>query len=441
MPAPRDSPTVPARTDASYCSGSNVNLTILESPAARQYRCPGESQPISQAVHLARLLGHYTPCAGCPWRHDTGTLVGRRVAELGRLKPPDDSIFATEDVQADYLNQLAPGAATRLALAFGVHLLARQPAPGSVLIGSDAGELTPELIARAAEGIRLAGHDVCDVGRTSAPRLAHAQQSLSGVGAILISQAARPRHRIGIRFWARGVPLSKPGSLAAIEDIFRAGPIRPTRKSGALSRASLDDAYLAHLAVYFHALRPLRFVLECDSRSLLGDLKGLLKNVACELIPAASVAVDRQSAPRSARAPNVDASSSPAARLGAKVKHAGAHLGAVVFAQGECLHVCDELGSAVAPDRLLAVLRQELALREPESSHDVVAPVAATTEAAARAALDLPASIAGGPDGRCLFRAGDVVSADALEALALLLAALSRSDRPLSRVVDCGLAP
>ncbi len=48
-------------------------LPIVERPAT--YLCPGETHPISRAVHLARLAAFYPKCRTCEHRRDSGQIA------------------------------------------------------------------------------------------------------------------------------------------------------------------------------------------------------------------------------------------------------------------------------------------------------------------------------------------------------------------------------
>ena len=75
-------------------------------------------------------------------------------------------------------------------------------------------------------------------------------------------------HTVGLKFWAHGEPLSRGGLLddiaASLQTESGEAMIdRPTRTFGTLRRFAAADVYLSEFRPAYHALRPLRFVLEC----------------------------------------------------------------------------------------------------------------------------------------------------------------------------------
>ena len=94
------------------------------------YQCPGESHPISQAVHLARLASFYPKCRGCAHVNDTGTLSPQLVKLLAQTRrhAHDLSLFTAEGVTGVYLNTLNARQTRDLAAAFGLGLPAESRA-------------------------------------------------------------------------------------------------------------------------------------------------------------------------------------------------------------------------------------------------------------------------------------------------------------------------
>jgi phosphomannomutase len=202
-------------------------------------------------------------------------------------------------------------------------------------------------------------------------------------GGLLIGNASSRAATLGIKFWGTGGrPLSSPGDLDVLRGAWETGADRPTRSYGGLDRFDAQAAYLAGLRAYFHALRPLRFVLATSCGPLLGYLKTLLATTACELL------TGTMNLPRDVRT------------------HHG-HFGLWIDGDGEACRLVDERGREIGTDAFVALL------------------------ASARGGQDAT----GTQGGQLVF--GDRPGAgDALRALALLLTILSASDRPLSAVLE-----
>ena len=337
-------------------------------PQTDQYHCPGEAHPISRAVHLGRLAAFYPACRQCPRRDDTGTLSPRRVAQLAETSSRGQprSLFHAEGAGGVYLNDLTPAVAKDIAAAFGA--LMREaawdgglgtlvPSEGgtrkpevriaedsnpqfaipdpSILLAGDGRPLTAELVAAAAEGLRSTGCNVVDIGPSTAACLAFAVHHLQAAGGVLVGNPGEDSHTAGLKFWMAGPrPLSAGGSLEPIVQRYQAGVERPARCYGELRRFQADRPYLAQMSEHYHALRPLRVVVDSASRPTVDFLQRLAATVACEIIPTRST---RSDLPR-------------------QILDDAAHFAVCIDGDGEMCLALDEQGRAVSPERLLLLL-------------------------------------------------------------------------------------
>lgn len=416
-----------------------------------EYRCPGEDHPIPRAVHLGRLARFYAGCRQCPHRDDTGTLSARQVRRLIETRPRGlpRSLFHDEGAGGVYLNDLGPGAAREMAAALGVSLHRRITSeddshdhegsdtsgkrPPVVAIGGDGRPMSGELVAAVAEGLRWAGCHVVDIGPASAACLALAIDHLRTNGGILVGNPADQPQTVGLKFWVPGSrPLSAGGALDSLRRAYQAGVDRPTRAYGSLRRFQAEVPYLAGLAEHYHALRPLRLILDTSCGPLAGYLKKLVEPVSCKI-------VSRRT---------------PTDRLAKQVVAEGAHFAVRIDGDGETLHLLDEQGRRVATERLLLLVARHLTSDDPQGVivlEAETAPVVAGAvralgrrvvssdprRAAMAAAMQQHgARFGGGSSGRFWYTAAGPPLADALMTLTLLLVILSQSDRRLSEVLD-----
>jgi phosphomannomutase len=437
-------------------------MSIVATPQPpSEYICPGQKHPISRAVHLGRLAAFYPGCRQCPHRDDTATLSPRQVEQLQDVRAAGTprALFHDEGAGGVYLNELTPTAARQLALAFGVMLRDKglgnrdwgleeaectsgtnpqSPIPNPcVLLAGDARPITAEVSAAVGEGLRLGGGNVTDVGRATAAALAFAVHDLQAAGGILVGNPGQLPHRVGLQFWLAGPrPLSLGGSLEPLVELFHAGVDRPTRSCGALHRVQADSHYLEVLAPYYHALRPLRIVVDSASRPAVEYLQKLAASVACEVIPCP---VTRSELPE-------------------QIRSDAAHLAVCIDGDGECCHVLDEQGREAPTGRLLLLLaKQSLEMDaaaagqlsivlEESTPSDIVqrieqlgTPVVLSGVRRAEMAAAMTAhsaALGGGPSGRFWYREAGVPLPDALMTVTRLLVLLSRSDEPLSAVLD-----
>jgi phosphomannomutase/phosphoglucomutase len=333
-----------------------------------------------------------------------------------------------------------------------------------VILGGDGRSLTAELLAAASEGLRAAGCRVIDTGAVTSGCLARAIAAREADGGLHVSNAAGWSHTASLRAWGqRGCPWSAPGRLVAVRQIFENGVDRPVRSYGALERSAVEDVYLSELQDCFHALRPLRVVLDTSCGPLAKLLERLLSNSACQIIrprePDTHARADSSGGTPKRPAPQ----SFLQGRLELvrrQVRADRAHFGVWIDGDGEVFHLIDERGFRVHPERCLVMLARHRIGRQPESAvvleRDAspqtlqaitsmggrVTLADATRQAIFEAMATGGAVIAGGPSGR-VFIAADAVdagvaAADALRMLSLLLPLLSQTDRPLSEVLDTG---
>ena len=471
-----------------------------DEPQADPYRCPGEQHAISRAVHLGRLAAFYPACRQCPRREETGTLSPRRVAQLAETsrRGRPRSLFHAEGAGGVYLKDLSPAVARDIAAAFATVVVLAKPQAVSetdnlqiskspnpqiprpvILLAGDGRPLTAELVAAAAEGLRSTGCNVVDIGPSTAPCLALAVGHLQAAGGILIGNPGEDSHSVGMKFWAAGPrPLSgdcpdfrtsengtvpfTPGAGVSLEAIIRryeAGVAPPARNHGQLRRYEADQPYLAPIAEHYHALRPLRVVVDSASRPTLDFLQRLAATVACQIIPT-----------RSTRA-----------ELPRQILADAAHFAACIDGDGETCRVLDEQGHKVPPERLLLLLAAstdefpivggDSCRRLPDAlsqsatgvaSYNAKPAGAVVLESGSTSAIDERlerlgisvarsssrradmaaamlkhgATLGGGPSGRFWHLAAGLPLCDALMTVTRLLIALSRGDAPLSQVLD-----
>jgi len=330
------------------------------------------------------------------------------------------------------------------------------PAEPVVVMAGDGRPMSCELVAAVGEGLRWAGCRVVDIGPATAACLTFAIDHLAASGGILVGNPGEKPQTVGLKFWAGRQPLSAGGTLDALQQMYQAGVDRPTRRYGPLRRFQAELPYLAGLAGYYHALRPLRFVLESSCGPLVEYLKKLTGSVACRIIEC-----------RSANAPG---------RISERTVAEGAHFGVAVGSDGETCRLYDEQGRRVPAERMLLLVAGHLlgdcpyfrfgdcpdfraakmGLSPSPTQRTVVleegttAEVADTIRAASgrvvlsgarraemAAAMRAPGGLlGGGPSGRLWYDSDGVPLPDALRTLTLLLVLLSQSDRPLSEVLD-----
>jgi phosphomannomutase len=246
-----------------------------------RFHCPGEAQPVTRAVHLARLAAFYPACRECPQRMDQAGLSRLAREKLSLVQSrSDDRRQAT--LQGRNYTQIRD-----LAIELASSHWPIQAGSPSILLGGNGQSSSAEALAAVCEGLRLAGVNVIDVGPTTSPCLRAAIECNSAFGAVLIAPSQTRPHAMALHVWNRhGEPLAAGDSQAT-----RSSPVqRPCRHGGSVDRRSIDRDYVAALAPLFHGLRPLRFIVETRSEPFLGYLRQLLRSTGCELVAARVIA-------------------------------------------------------------------------------------------------------------------------------------------------------
>ena len=250
------------------------------------YQCPGETYTISRAVHLGRLASFYPKCRDCAHRAEVGTLSSRQVRKLAEVdRRVSKSVVTRLDAIAGVLHtQITPRKVRSWAAAFA-GCLAEFDCAAAVVLGYDGRGPASELVAAACEGLRWAGRDVLDVGAVCAPQITFAMQEANAAGGLYVGNAASRITTVGIRFWSGdGRRLEMGAGLERISAGPKSPIARASRRFGALKHVTIDDQYLTRLSPFFHALRPLRFVVDCRSQPAARLLHQLVADTGCQMV-------------------------------------------------------------------------------------------------------------------------------------------------------------
>ena len=386
---------------------------MTQEPYSADFCCPGETVRISRAVHLARLVRSHRLCRHCPQSDDAIGLSARQIRHLADVarRAEKSPLFHAEGAGNVAINDLGRDVSRRIAIAFARRIAGpttatrdRQPL---AIIASDGRLTTAEILATIVEGLRWTGCQTIDIGPASGPCTARAIEHLKADGGIFVGRAGNAAHTVGLKFWAGGEPLSRGGLLDDVSRSVsaRTGPAmidRPVRRFGPLRRFAATEVYLNDLRPAYHALRPLRFVLDCSAAPVAAYLWELVRNVACRIILGENAGD----------------------RLGERVVAAEAHFGVRIDDDGENCRVVNEQGQAVDAMRLARLIAMELG-----------SPVMPGEELRQQTFLRMRQSgetMAVNAAGRIWYAAGHAPLADALRTLTLLLVVLSRDDRALS---------
>lgn len=257
------------------------------------YHCPGELQPVSRAVHLARIAAGYDACRDCPQRGQTGSLP-RRIARNPRhvsQRTPADWI-SSEGIRGVYLNELTRERMARLT----GHILnlaqanrvASDASPGRargrlrVLVGHDARPSSPDLAVGIVATLRRWGCDTADLARVSRGGFDFAMRRLRPDLGLYVTGGLHPFHWNGLDIiGADGEEWRHPGELTRLGERLEGEPARIRRAQGAYQPVTIQEEYEAVLVEQFHAIRPLRLAIACADPLTLETLRKLLERTPC----------------------------------------------------------------------------------------------------------------------------------------------------------------
>jgi hypothetical protein len=225
--------------------------------STQTYHCPGESSPVSRAVHLGRLAAEWSGCRDCAWKNDIGDTD--RFAATGRAEiEKRPGVRRTElGVRGTYLNAIDRFRAAQLASIFSTQLaqqitfvdvdgaseaddadVVRATSNVAVAIGYDGRRGAPDLFAGVHSAVRQNGCDVVDAGRCTAASLLHVIRTDPYIrGAILVTGAGAASGDVGMDVFTQDqqpvpVPWQKFGVINRARHIDRRGT----------PGASIDDA-------------------------------------------------------------------------------------------------------------------------------------------------------------------------------------------------------
>ena len=433
------------------------SLALLRQAAATPlYTCPGETYPISQSVHLARLAAFYPKCRDCPARTETGNLPQETLEVLRsterRVERP--TLFEAEGARGVYLNELNRDSAARIAGAFARRLWDDAPLTAGtdqpqspqtrlrrseplVVIGYDQRPSSPDIFAGVASMLGRMSCRVVDISLTTRPCFDFAVDHLAAAGGVFVTGSGCGPSWTGLDFVGRqAVPLSQGGELDAVAACFVAGYTRPTRSSAPRRAFQANVPYEAGLWKHFHALRPLEVCAATSERLTRELLARLFDKLPCRL-----EILDIPSRVRNVH----DAGDPDVVRLAKRLRAIDADLGLLIDDDDRRCGFVDERGELVAAVDVSNLLA-ELARSESREATIVV-------ESAAQGEMTMAATAGGDAQeslARTMLRTQAVLGVgttgrywsyetrplcDAVVTLAKVLQVLSQSDQSFSQRV------
>lgn len=172
--------------------------------------------------------------------------------------------FKSYDVRGRLGIDLDAGIAYRIGRGF-----ARVLQPGSVALGRDGRESSPELAEALANGLRDEGVDVFDIGLCGTEEVYFATDHLNAGGGLMVTASHNPIDYNGIKMVREGSrPISNDNGLAEVHDLTLANDFGPavTPRGRYLPRDT-RPAYVERVLSFIDpaALRPLKIVVNAGN--------------------------------------------------------------------------------------------------------------------------------------------------------------------------------
>ncbi|MEU8919493.1 phosphomannomutase/phosphoglucomutase [Kitasatospora sp. NPDC048545] len=256
----------------------------------------------------------------------------------------------TYDIRGRAGSEVTPELARATGEAF-VHFLQAT----EVIVGHDMRPTSPELAQAFAAGVRSRGADVLWAGLTATDVIYFASGTL-GLPAAMITASHNPASDNGIKLTRAGVgPIARGSGLEEIHSLLHTGlpALAAGARSGTTTGVQLQADYTSCLRgqVDLDRIRPLRIVADAGNGMAGLTWPPLLAGLPVEMVEL-YFELD-------GTFPNHDANPMEPANLRdlqqAVVEH-GADLGLAFDGDGDRCFVVDELGQAVPPCALLALL-------------------------------------------------------------------------------------
>lgn len=238
------------------------------------YVCPGETIPISHAVHLGRLAQCYPACQACPLNCETGAAEmpvverlkqkqARQLAEMQRSLGRIRGVYLNQidrRVAGDIVGQFAANLWNDTQRAVRTHRREKVDAWTApvVVIGYDQRTSSPDIVTGVQDRLRLMGCAVIDLGLTTGPALQYAIRFHSATSGVFVSGSGHSPAWTGLDFFDA---TALPADIEHLQ-VPRAGdtPIqhaRPVRWSGQHTFKPIASDYALRLGRYVRLRRPL----------------------------------------------------------------------------------------------------------------------------------------------------------------------------------------
>jgi phosphomannomutase/phosphoglucomutase len=268
----------------------------------------------------------------------------------------DPAIFRAYDVRGVVGKSLTAGVAKLLGQSIGTVM--REKGLREIVVGRDGRLSGPELAGALADGLRLAGIDVIDVGAVPTPVVYYAAYRFNTGCGVAVTGSHNPPDYNGFKIVVGGETLSE----GAIQDLYQritTGALE-SDGGGTLRLVDVVPDYIERITADVQTERPLKIVVDCGNGIPGAVAPQVLEGIGCEVIPL-YCEVDGSF-------PNHHPDPSDPHNLEdliLSVKQTGADLGLAFDGDGDRLGVVTRSGEIIFPDRTLMLFARDVLSRQP----------------------------------------------------------------------------
>jgi phosphomannomutase/phosphoglucomutase len=353
-------------------------------------------------------------------------------------------VFRAYDIRGVVGRDFDPEWVERLGRALGTYFLSRGFA--RVVVGRDCRQSSPEYQSRLVAGLAATGCDVAVIGLTSTPVFYFAVRRLAFPAGVMVTASHNPPEFNGFKIWG-GECVLTPEEIGDVHRIMVAGQFADGR--GLVSEHDILPTYLEEVAAGVRLERPVRIVVDGGN--------GAGGEITARLLERAGAEVVRLFCTPDGTFPNHHPDpvvEKNVRELAAEVVRRKAEAGVGLDGDADRIGAVDETGRLLFGDQLLAIFARDVLAANPgavvlgdvKCSHllfrDVERlggrPVMAVTGHSIMKAKvrELSAALAGEMSGHVFFADRYFGFDDASYAALRLAEILSKSERPLSRLLE-----
>ncbi|NNM81212.1 MAG: phosphomannomutase/phosphoglucomutase [Burkholderiales bacterium] len=228
-----------------------------------------------------------------------------------------------------------------------------------MVVGRDGRLSGPEISAALAEGMRMTGIDVIDIGLVATPMVYFATHHLGTGSGVMVTGSHNPPEYNGLKMVLAGNTLSGESIQALLKrceaNDFIAG-------SGTIRQFDIREAYLERIVSDIRLSRPMKIAVDCGNGAPGAFAPELYRRLGCE-VKELFCEVD-------GNFPNHHPDPSHLENLNdliAELKSGNSEIGLAFDGDGDRLGVVTKDGSVIFPDRQLMLFAADVLSRNPGS--------------------------------------------------------------------------